>query len=106
MYEIAYNLRMPVYRLLSEMPFEEYQEWIMYFEARPAGWQDDDRTVKLLQAQGVKEKPWDIFKSLRAVYGKNVEPPKNEDGLMVGGDIKSSLLFQKLLGAKGGDLVT
>ena len=105
MYEIAYNLRMPVYMLLSEMPFEEYQEWLLYFESRPAGWQEDDRTVKLLQAQGIKEKPWDIFRSLKSIYGKNVEPV-NEDGMLVNGNVKSSSMFSKLLSAKGGDLIT
>ena len=89
---------MPVYKLLEEMPYEELQGWVSYFEQRPVGWRDDDRTAKLLQAQGVKEKPWKLFSTLDAIYNRKTE------GFDVKG-FKASSLFHKLLSAKGGDKV-
>ena len=90
---------MPVYKLAEEMPYEEFLGWLSYLEQRPAGWQEDDRTFKLLQAQGVKEKGWNIFPSLNAIYNKK---PENEEGFSANG-FKASLMFHKMLGAKGGD---
>lgn len=88
---------MPISKLLDEMSYEELQGWLSYFEQRPVGWQEDDRTYKLLQAQGVKEKGWKIFPSLNAIYN-----PKKAEGFDVAG-FKSSSFFQKLLSAKGGE---
>ncbi len=63
-YDLAFKLHMPVYRLLSEMPYEELLGWFEYFKERPPGWQEDQRTHLLLQAQGVKEKPEKLFGTL------------------------------------------
>lgn len=79
------------------MTYEELLGWHNYFERRPVGWQEDDRTMKLLQAQGVKEKPWSIFPSLDKIYNK----PKSDE--FDPASFKASLLFNKMLGAKGGD---
>lgn len=84
------------------MPYEEFLGWLSYFEQRPNGWQDDDRTYKLLQAQGVKEKAWNIFPSLNAIYNSAKSGELNEDGFSANG-FKASLMFHKMLGAKGGD---
>ena len=89
---------MPVHRLIDEMPYEEMLGWFAYFETRPVGWRDDDRTHKLLQAQGVKEKAYKIFPSLEAIY----KPRKKENEFDVVG-LKTSVLFHKMLSAKGGD---
>ena len=99
-FELAYNLRMPVYKLFSEIPYDEYIGWIKYFEKRPIGWREDDRTYKLLQTQGVKEKAGSIFPTLNAIYTSSSETStEGEDPL----NIKGSFLFHKMLGAKGGD---
>jgi hypothetical protein len=66
-YELAFKLHMPVYRLLTEMPYEELLGWFEYFRQRPSGWQEDQRTYMLLQAQGVKEKPEKLFSSIAAI---------------------------------------
>jgi hypothetical protein len=67
---------------------------------RPIGWRDDDRTYKLLQVQGVKEKPTSIFPSLAAIYN----PPKRHIGDTLDvGNFKRSLMFSKMLSAKNGD---
>ncbi len=74
------------------MPYEELLGWYNYFERRPVGWRSDDRTAKLLQVQGVKQKPSEIFSSLITIY--NSSKPKKDKGL------NKSLLFQKMLSAK------
>lgn len=66
-YELAYRLHMPVYKLNSEMPYEELLGWFEYFKMRPVGWQEDQRISMLLQAQGVKEKPEKLFPTLKAL---------------------------------------
>lgn len=66
-YELAYRLQMPVYRLLKEMPYEELLGWFEYFKRRPVGWQEDQRVALLLSAQGVKEKAERIFPSIAAI---------------------------------------
>jgi hypothetical protein len=90
---------MPVHKLLDEMPYEEMLGWFAYFETRPIGWRDDDRTVKLLQAQGVKEKAHKIFPSLEVIY----KPRKKAGEDFDAAGLKSSVLFHKMLSAKGGD---
>jgi hypothetical protein len=92
---------MPVYKLAEEMPYEEFLGWINYFERRPVDWRDDDRTMKLLQVQGVKEKPWALFQSLHAIYKGS--DTVNEDGSLNANSLKTSTLFNKMLSAKGGE---
>lgn len=90
---------MPINQLLNEMTYEELLGWFSYFEARPYGWRDDDRAAKLIQAQGVKEKPWKLFASLDAIYNR-----KHEEGVDPAvTSLRGSMLFQKMLRAKGGD---
>lgn len=90
---------MPVY-LLMDMPYDEFIKWSIYFSKRPIGWREDDRTMKLLQAQGVKAKPTEIFSSLAVMFNKQTV---NENGSMDVTSFKKSALFSKLLTAKGGD---
>ena len=84
------------------MTYEELQGWFNYFERRPIGWREDDRTMKLLQAQGVKEKAVNLFPSLKAVYESNQKV--NEEGTNMG-SLMGSMLFQKLMTAKNGDSI-
>lgn len=97
MYDLAYNLRMPLNRLLDELTYDEFQGWMAYFESRPVDWRDDDRAFKYMQTQGVKQKPWEVFPSLAPIY-----KPNKGDKFDVSG-FKSSMLFHKMLGAKSGD---
>jgi hypothetical protein len=87
---------MPVYKLMNEMPYEELSKWMQYLESRPVGWRDDDRTFKLLQAQGFKGKPGSVFISLAKIYNATAksDPLKG---------LGSSMIFSKMLSAKGGD---
>lgn len=80
------------------MPYEELLGWFNYFEQRPLDWRDDDRTAKLLQAQGVKEKAVRLFPSLDAIYNRK----SSKEGFDVS-SFKGSLMFSKILSAKKGD---
>lgn len=98
-YEVAFHLKMTVDFILNKMSYTEFQGWLVYFEIRPPEWRAEDRTFKLLQAQGCKSKAWEIFPSLRSIY----HPPVRDE---VDGKIhtlRGSALFGKLIRAKGGD---
>jgi len=58
---------MPVYKIEQEMPYDELLGWMHYFEARPEGWREDQRTYLVLRALGLKEKAEKIFPTLDAI---------------------------------------
>lgn len=86
---------MPVYKMLNEMPYEELISWFYYFSIRPIGWEDDQRTYMLLQAQGVKEKAERLFPSLATIKRARYE----NDNSNVASSLISSGLFDRLQGA-------
>lgn len=98
---------MPVYKLLDEMPYEEFIKWHLYFEARPIGWREDDRTMKLLQAQGVKANPESIFASLAKMANANraAQPDSSEIHKVSQQNLQGSAFFKNMLGAVGGDKI-
>jgi hypothetical protein len=100
-YEIAYHLRMPVYKLSNEMPYTEFLDWLEYFDRRPVEWRSDSRAYKLMQAQGVKEKPENLFESLRALH-RPKDIPEGETDMST---LKHSVLFQKMMQAVNGDQI-
>ena len=102
MFELAYHLHMPVY-LLSEMPYDEYVKWQLYFDARPVGWREDDRTAKLMAAQGVKAKPETMFASLAKITERAQAASATADGRISISELKRSAFFSKMLSAQGGD---
>lgn len=104
MYELAFHLKMSVTKIYEEMSYDEFLGWLSYFERRPVDWRSDDRAFKFLQTQGVKEKPWQIFRSLEPIYNANASV-NGPDGLTNVASFKSSALFQKLQSATSGDKV-
>lgn len=98
LYELAFMLRIPLYQLKSEMPFEELRGWEAYFDRRPPGWQDDLRAYYLMQIQGDKRRPGEIFESLRKLHAGSAPDPKNHLP-----SLKNSFIFQQMMNAKGGD---
>jgi len=102
-YEIAYHLRIPIYELSEKMTYEELLGWFNYFEQRPVGWREDDRTMKFLQTQGVKEGPGKIFPSLKAIYSGGKKESKDKETPI--DSLAGSSLFQKLMSSVGGDNV-
>jgi hypothetical protein len=102
------------YELMEEMSYDEFQKWIEYFERRPPGWRDDNRAMRLLQAQGVKEPGEAIFESLRklkmyeSVTSKTTTVQVEEKptaSQIDGNKFKGSVLFAKMMGAVGGDSI-
>lgn len=84
-YELAFRLQMPVYKLLREMPYEELVGWFEYFKQRPVGWQDDQRAYMLLQAQGVKERGDKLFPSLAAIRKAGQEKDNLANSMITSG---------------------
>lgn len=94
---------MPVNTLLNDLTYDELLGWFNYFDRRPIGWRDDDRTYKLLQVQGVKQKPGELFASLNSIYASMSRV--NEDGTNIS-SLKGSMLLQKMMTAVGGEKLT
>lgn len=90
---------MPVYKLYEEMTYEEMLGWFSYLEQRPIEWRADDRAAKLIQVQGAKEKPWQIFASLDAIYNPKVIKQENKFNV---NNFKRSSFFQKFAQSSGG----
>lgn len=63
---------------MDEMPADELQRWALYFEARPIGWREDNRTSMLLNAQGVKAAGDEIFPTLQQLKKTEAERPDEE----------------------------
>jgi hypothetical protein len=93
---MAMLLRMPVYQILTEMPYDELIGWQVYLSQRPAGWREDQRTMLLMQAAGVKQKPEQIFNSLAVM--KDAEAKKAAEGLVAMSSFKQSKVFHFLSG--------
>lgn len=68
MYDLAFHLGIPMYKLLDEMPQEELIMWSKYFQARPIGWREDNRAGLIMQSQGAKVKPEKIFPALSQLH--------------------------------------
>jgi len=95
LYELAFLLRMPVYKILEEMPFDELAKWKEYLSIRPYGWREDRRTALLMGAQGAKINVKELFPTLAALDRRVSENPVDS--------LRKSFLMQKLKGAVGGD---
>lgn len=99
LYELAYNLRMPAY-IVSEMPYEEFVKWHLYFDQRPIGWREDERTYKLLQIQGLKDKPERVFHSLLKIRQGTESKEKKGNALLT--NMQGSAMMLQLLNSTGG----
>jgi hypothetical protein len=86
-----------VYLLEAEMPQEEFQNWLSFFERRPLGWREDSRTFKLMSSFGFSGKAEQAFESLRVINADLERTSRPTDSL------KGSFLFHKMVSAKGGD---
>lgn len=93
-YEVAFFLGTPVYRISNEMPYDELLGWLDYFERRPVGWRDDRRAAYVIQSNGSKVKAETLFPSLAQINRPADDPMEN---------FKASHMFSKILTARGGD---
>lgn len=89
--ELAAFLRMPLYKLMDEMPYCEYMRWVQYMKERPPSRQADYRAAMIMSSFGGKIQMEKIFPSL-----KPYKPPKLSSSL------KNSKAFKWLLNAVGG----
>ncbi len=87
---------MPIYKLAQDMPYDEFLGWMDFFDQRPVGWRDDERTVKLMQVQGYKGSGEGVFPSLAKLRTRRVA----DDPIQ---SLKGSKLFSHMLSAKHGD---
>jgi len=88
---------MPVYKLLNEMPYDEFLSWLAYFDRRPIDWRDDLRTAYLLRIQGDKRNPTEIFPTLQNVFKK---ASNSDDPLQT---LRGSAMFHYMLKSRNGD---
>jgi len=72
------------------MPYEEFLKWHQYFDVKPPGIEEDSRTLKLLQVQGFKGAPEEVFNSFARM--KNTRDAMN---------LRGSVMF-KMMGASTG----
>jgi len=76
------------------MPYEELIKWTTFFQRRPIGWREDQRTYMTLTAAGVKESAETLFPSLKQLRD-NI--PAEVKALPKGE------FLERMLQAKGGD---
>lgn len=95
---------MPLYLWMAEMPYDEFLGWLNFLERRPIGWREDLRTHKLLQVQGVKESADKVFPTI-AQMKEHEEKEKAKLDSPDMGSFKQSMMFKKILGAKGGEVI-
>jgi hypothetical protein len=97
LFELAFLLRLPLYKLMEEMSYLEMLGWFAYFKVRPHGWKEDYRTSLLLTAAGVSAKGADIFPSLKAIDKGNSKNAIES--------IKDSAFGAMIAKATGGDQI-
>lgn len=90
--ELALTFRMPLYKLLNEMPYEEFLLWGEYFEERPLGAREDYRAALLISAQQPKVDILKLFPSLS---------PRSEKAEGLSG-LKNSQFYQFMKNSSGG----
>ena len=88
---------MPVYVILEQMPYEELRKWITFFQERPTGWREDQRTYLLMKAFGFKGKASDIFPTLRAME------QQRQSKIQAGHAVPKGKFLENMLKAVGGD---
>jgi hypothetical protein len=96
--ELAVLLGTPVYKIMDDMPYDEFTAWMEYMSVRPPGWKEDRRTYLQLAVAGSKAKPGELFHSLKIMEDNN----NNSTGVK---GLTNSAFFQRMSGAIGGDKV-
>ena len=96
-YEVAFNLGIPVYEIENKMPYTELLKWISFFNSRPVGWREDQRTFLILKSFGFKGKAEDLFASLKQIKTNQIDNQKPDKALRKG------KFLEKMLSAVNGD---
>ena len=88
--------------LKDSLSYDEFLRWLAYFNERPVGWRDDDRTHKLLSTWGTKAKPFEVFSSLIPIYKPVNRNKHSTEGQIDVNNLKNSFLYKKMLSSKDG----
>ena len=91
-------LKMPVYKLLEEMPYTELKGWGTYFKRYPYGWREDRRAYIISSAMGAKIDMASTFPTLVAI-----EKAQEDSKALLGQSLKKSAWMHRLVNATGGD---
>jgi hypothetical protein len=92
---LALLFKIPLYRLLNEMPYEEYMAWISYLEQHPPGIAEDYRAAMIIASTNPKAPLEKIFPSL-------VRPEKP---VKIGDSLVKSAFMSRLNNSVGGDKI-
>lgn len=79
------------------MPYKELMNWIDFFDKRPVGWREDQRTYLMLRTQGVKASPESIFPTLKRIKQVSEDNQKPDQATPKG------KFLEMMLSAKHGD---
>lgn len=79
------------------MPYTELLKWISFFNSRPIGWREDQRTYLLLKSFGFKGSPESLFASLKQIKQNQVHNQKPDQAVPKG------KFLEKMLKAVNGD---
>jgi hypothetical protein len=82
--EIALLFKIPLYKLLEEMPYQEYITWLTFLKKRPIGIREDYRAAAIIKSLSKDAPITEMFPSLA---------PKNEGATELISSIKSSKIF-------------
>jgi len=96
LYELAYTLSVPL-SVVLDMSYTELLGWHAFFESRPVGWREDNRTSLIMETFGAKDAR-KYFPSLSAA--KKAEQD-NPDKAAIG-SIANSRMYQFLASSVGG----
>lgn len=89
--DLAFLFKIPLYKLLDEMTYEEFIAWGVYLKKRPPGRAEDYRAALLISAFAPKAPISKLFPSLVP-----------EEKSTLAGKLEGSAMLQYLLSAKGG----
>ena len=92
-FELAFLFKMPLYKLMNEMPYDEYVAWVEFLRRRPPGQAEDYRTAVLLSAFAPKAQVATLFPSLKKEESSNKNMAQKLQG---------SAFLQHIMNATGG----
>lgn len=92
--DLAFMFKIPLYRLLNEMPYQELIAWGSYFKQRPQGVAEDYRAALLISAFAPGAPIAKLFPNLA---------PKRNDNATIGQKLEGSAMLTFMLKATGGD---
>ena len=99
-YQVAFHLRTPVYKLVQEMPYDEFQNWCAFFKEFPPPDESraDFRAAMIMKSMGFKGDPGKVFPSL-------VSQKRREHEGSVASSIPGSYMQRLIESSVGGERI-